>query len=96
MLRKLILSAATVALFTHAVAQDSTAPKPTFVISGYVDAYYRFNLSNPQKETESFNNFTSFTNSQNFFELCMASVNLEHSMGKVGAVVDLGFGNRAE
>ena len=96
MLRKLILSAATVALFTHPVAQDSTATKPTFVISGYVDAYYRFNLSNPKKETESFNNFTSFTNSQNSFELGMASVKLEHSMGKVGAVVDLGFGKRAE
>jgi hypothetical protein len=96
MLRKIILSAAAVAAFTYAEAQDSTAPKPAFVVSGYVDAYYRFNLSNPKKETGEINNFTSFTNSQNSFELNMASVKLEHSFGKVGAVADLGFGKRAE
>lgn len=96
MLRKFILSAATVAFFTHAEAQDSTAPKPTLAVSGYVDAYYRYNLSNPKKETGATNNFTSFTNSQNSFELNMASVKLEHSFGKVGAVADLGFGKRAE
>ncbi len=96
MIRKFILSAAILALFTQARAQDSTAPKPAFTISGYVDAYYRFNLSNPKKETGATNNFTSFTNSQNSFELNMASIKLEHSFGKVGAVADLGFGKRAE
>ncbi|OLY92182.1 Putative beta-barrel porin-2, OmpL-like. bbp2 [Cnuella takakiae] len=96
MLRKFIFSAAAVAAFTCVKAQDSTAPKPTLAVSGYVDAYYRFNLGNPKKETEATNNFTSFTNSQNSFELNMASVKLEHSFGKVGAVADLGFGKRAE
>lgn len=96
MLRKFILSAATVAVLTASHAQDSTAPKPTLTVSGYVDAYYRFNLGNPKKETGSFNNYTSFTNSQNSFELNMASIKLEHSFGKVGAVADLGFGKRAE
>ena len=42
------------------------------------------------------NNFTSFTNSQNSFELGMASVRLDHSIGKVSVVADLGFGKRAE
>lgn len=96
MLRKFIFSTAAVAVFGHAKAQDSTATQPKLAISGYVDAYYRFNLSNPKKETESTNNFTSFTNSQNSFELGMASVKLEHNVGKVGMVADLGFGKRAE
>ena len=71
-------------------AQDSTK---TLVISGGVDAYYRYNFAN--KGT---NNFTSFTNSQNSFELGMASVRADASAmgGKVTATVDLGFGRRAE
>ncbi|HZF65431.1 MAG TPA: outer membrane beta-barrel protein, partial [Chitinophagaceae bacterium] len=77
-------------------AKTSEAPEKSFAISGYVDAYYRFNFSNPKRETENYNNFTSFTNSHNSFELGMASVKLEHSMGKVGVVADLGFGRRAE
>lgn len=98
------LSAALLAMapfcFTIAqdIAQDSTAAetKSNFAITGYVDAYYRFNFSNPKKEQGTFNNYTSFTNSQNSFELGMASVKLEHSMGKVGVVADLGFGTRAD
>lgn len=94
MLRKLFLSIITISSFSLANAQDSTvADAPKFAISGYVDAYYRFNFSNPKEAT---NNLTSFTNSQNSFELGMASVKFEHSMGKVGVVADLGFGKRAE
>jgi hypothetical protein len=80
------------------IAQDSAATetKSNFAISGYVDAYYRFNFSNPRKEQGTLNNYTSFTNSHNSFELGMASVKLEHSMGKVGVVADLGFGTRAD
>src|SRR5687767_12412647 len=63
------------------------------VITASVDAYYRYNFANSKT---TFNNFTSFTNSQNSFELGMASVKLEHSIGKVGMVADLGFGKRAE
>ncbi len=77
-------------------AKTAEASPKTFNVSGYVDAYYRFNFSNPRKEAESFNNNTSFTNSHNSFELGMASVKLEHSMGKVGVVADLGFGKRAD
>lgn len=63
-------------------------------LSGYADAYYRYNFSNPQQPP--YNNLTSFTNSQNSFELGMISVKGEHSFGKVGLVADLGFGRRAE
>jgi hypothetical protein len=78
-------------------AQDSTqttASKP--VISGYVDVYYRYNLDDPSAKTGVFNNYTSFTNSHNSFELGMASVKLEYTTGKVGVVADVGFGRRAE
>ena len=42
------------------------------------------------------NNYTSFTNSQNSFELGMASVKAEYTTGKVTGIVDLGFGRRAD
>ncbi|HVG14711.1 MAG TPA: outer membrane beta-barrel protein, partial [Chitinophagaceae bacterium] len=103
MLRKISLCLVFTTSLLSLTAQDvvdsakTAEPSPkTFAVSGYVDAYYRFNFSNPKKESETFNNNTSFTNSQNSFELGMASVKLEHSMGKVGVVADIGFGKRAE
>lgn len=86
----------TAALLTATFARepdDSVKTKP-FKLSGYADGYYRHNLSNPQQAP--YNNLTSFTNSQNSFELGMISVKGEHTIGKVGLVADLGFGRRAE
>lgn len=94
MLRKISLSIIAGLTLSSAIAQDSTAKASPLNISGFVDVYYRFNFSNPKSE-QGFNNFTSFTNSQNSFELGMASVKLEHTAGKVGFVADLGFGKRA-
>jgi hypothetical protein len=100
MLRKLFFAIiAILALFTSN-AQDTTAssPAPQLVISGYADVYYRFNFDNTQLGGTmlGFNNATSFTNSQNSFELGMASVKAAYSTEKAGVVVDLGFGTRAE
>ena len=64
--------------------------KPALTISGSADVFFRYNT---QKQV--LNNKTSFTNSQNSFALGMASVKLEHTGSKVGAVLDLGFGTRA-
>ncbi len=91
-----------VALIATAVsqAQDSTvvaapAPeKPKPVISGSVDVYYRYNFANPKDGAT--NNLTSFTNSQNSFELGMATIRLDHSWGKASVTADLGFGRRAQ
>lgn len=69
-----------------------TSPAPT--ITGSVDAYYRYNFADPKSGT--INNYTSFTNSQNSFELGMASIRADHSFGKATATIDLGFGRRAE
>src|SRR5688500_4176939 len=96
MLKK-ILATATVCASIYAQAQDSAetlVSKP--VVTGYVDVYYRYNLSNPKKDAGVFNNYTSFTHSQNSFELNMASVKVEHSVGRVGIVADLGLGKKAE
>ncbi len=63
-------------------------------ITGSVDVYYRYNFNDPK--TAPFNSYTSFTGSQNSFELGMASLQAAHSFGKASAFVDLGFGRRAE
>jgi len=95
MLRKISFSLMGVLCLAGTYAQDSTkeAPKAT-TISGSVDVYYRYNLSGPK--TAPFNSGTSFTKSQNSFEIGMASVRLDHSFGKASATVDLGFGRRAQ
>jgi len=97
MLRKLIVTAVLTAALSPLFAQETPATEPVkeekkpLIISGFVDAYYRYDFSkNPS------NNRTSFTNSHNSFELGMASLKMEHSIGKVGFVADLGFGKRAQ
>jgi hypothetical protein len=83
-------------LFTNIIvkAQDSTK-KGSLSLFGSVDAYYRYNFQNA-KDSMHTNNYTSFTNSQNSFELGMASLKADYAIGKVEGVVDIGFGRRAE
>ncbi|AEV96512.1 hypothetical protein A4D02_20315 [Niastella koreensis] len=95
MLRKISsLAIFTVALGSYVEAQDSTKKSP-LVITGSVDAYYRYNFHNA-KDSGITNNYTSFTNSHNSFELGMASVRADYTTGRVTGVLDLGFGRRAE
>jgi hypothetical protein len=75
-------------------AQADSTKKSTTTFTGSVDAYYRFPFSDPPGTAT--NNLTSFTNSKNSFELGMASIKIDHSVGKVSATVDLGFGKRAQ
>src|SRR5215211_5170403 len=63
---------------------------PAFTFTGFADVYYRYDFAKIKA-----NNFTSFTNSHNSFELGMASVKLEYKTNKVSMVADLGFGKRA-
>ncbi|HEX8461809.1 MAG TPA: outer membrane beta-barrel protein [Segetibacter sp.] len=92
MLRKILTSAVALTGFTCSYGQDSaTENKSKLIVTGYADAYYRHDFNKQPG-----NNKTSFTNSHNSFELGMASVKLEHAVGKVGMVADLGFGRRAE
>ena len=99
MSRKFFSACLALCISAIAYSQDSTKPSgPT--ITGSVDAYYRYNFSNPTPVTGSVitnvNNFTSFTNSHKSYELGMASIKVDHSFGKASATVDLGFGKRAE
>ena len=99
---KILLIATIVHLSTN--AQDSTktaeapkadtvVPSPATTFSGSLDLYYRYNFANAPS---SFNNFTSFTNSQSSFELGMATIRADHSWSKAGVTVELGFGRRAQ
>jgi hypothetical protein len=94
MLRKICVLAISMATISHAMAQDIEKEKPKPVITGSADVYYRYNFSD--QKNDPYNNFTSFTNSHNSFELGMASIKVEHSVGKVGMVADFGFGRRAQ
>jgi len=95
MLRKISsLAIFSMALGSYVQAQDSTKKGP-LVITGSIDAYYRYNFHNA-KDSGITNNYTSFTNSHNSFELGMASVRADYTTGKVTGTLDLGFGRRAE
>src|SRR5450631_2103667 len=72
---------------------DSVPPSPATTFSGSLDLYYRYNFAN---SPSTFNNYTSFTNSQNSFELGMATIRADHSWAKGGVTVELGFGRRAQ
>jgi hypothetical protein len=101
MLRKIFLGTTVFFGFISVKAQTDSAsstssPLPT--ITGSVDTYYRYNFNDPKAggPINDYNNYTSFTNSQNSFQLGMASIRADHSFGKASATVDLGFGPRAE
>lgn len=104
MLKKLLLAGFAMAVIKESYSQEAAAPDSAknsataspapFKLSGSVDAYYRYNFQDPKAAF--FNSPTSFTQSQSSFELGMASIKAEHSIGKVGIVADLGFGRRAE
>jgi hypothetical protein len=79
-------------VFSKMNAQDSTK-KNSVQFSGAADIYYRYDFNNPKSP---YNNFTSFTNSQNSFELGIISLKAEHNIGKVGMVADIGFGKKAD
>src|SRR5689334_15624660 len=95
MLRKILACGIVLLIsFSSVFAQDSTK-KGTLTISGSADAYYRYNFQNA-KDSGRTNNYTSFTNSHNSFELGMASLKADYAIGKVDGVLDLGFSKRAD
>jgi hypothetical protein len=93
MLKKILTASISVFAFLATDAQTDSTKKATTTFSGFVDTYYRYCLADAPGKT---NNLTSFTNAHNNFELGMASVRIDHSIGKVAATADLGFGRRAQ
>ncbi len=92
-MKKIFIGVIVLTAYSKTFAQDSTKKSST-TFTGSVDAYYRYDLNNPKDY--SYNSLTSFTHSNNSFELGMASLRADHSFGKVAATIDLGFGRRAE
>lgn len=92
MLKKILAGTLAFVSFISVKAQTDSTKKSTTTFTGSVDGYFRYNFADAPGKT---NNFTSFTNSQNSFELGMASVRVDHSIGKVSATADFGFGRRA-
>jgi hypothetical protein len=88
MLRKISILFLAFASFILSHGQDSTKTSTT-TISGAVDVYYKYDFAKTK-----FNNYTSFTNSHNSFELGMANLKVEHTIGKIDMVADLAFGQR--
>lgn len=72
---------------------DSTKKSSPLTFSGSVDGYFRNAFKTLKEEN---NNFTSFTNSNQQFQLGMATAKVDYTKGKFFATVDLGFGKRAE
>src|SRR5450432_4236887 len=96
-MKKILMFIMTFIVCQVALAQDTDSTKkisPAPTITGSIDVYYRYNFNDPKSGGT--NDLTSFTNSQNSFELGMASVRADHSFGKATATIDLGFGRRAE
>ncbi|MEO5649794.1 MAG: outer membrane beta-barrel protein [Ginsengibacter sp.] len=93
MQKNLLMAICVFPAFTSVKAQDS-ARASSFKLSGSADIYYRYDFNNPK--VAPYNNFTSFTHSQNSFEPGMVSVKAEHTMKKGGVVADIGFGKRAQ
>ena len=96
-MKKILVFILALAAADYAYSQQADSAKKAnpFILTGSVDGYYRFNFSNA-KDSGRTNNYTSFTNSQNSFELGMANLKADYNKGKVEGVVDLGFGRRAE
>ena len=93
MQKKILLSIFLFPSVTALQAQDSAKISP-LKFSGSADAYFRYDFNNPKNVFH--NNNTSFTNSQNSFELGMVSFKTEYTAGKAGVVADIGFGKRAD
>src|SRR4051812_10669363 len=94
MLRKFIATSISMIISMIVLAQDSSKTNSAFKLSGSADVYYRYNFDKPKSYP--YNSLTSFTHTQNSFEIGMASIKAEHTIGKVGMAADLGFGTRAE
>lgn len=83
----LLIATFALAVFTNSFAQEAK-PAAT-VFAGSVDMYYKYDFSKFD------NSKTSFTKSNDSFELGMASIEASHKSGKAAVFVDLGFGTRA-
>lgn len=93
MLKKILFSCAGSCAILSGFAQKMEPPKSTTVITGYIDGYFR---ALTKDGVGNHNNYTSFTNSSNSFQLGMASIKVDQTYGKFSSTLDLGIGKRVQ
>ena len=81
------------ALFIFGITAVNAQETSSTTFAGNADFYYRFDFANAGNAAT--NNNTSFTNSNDSFELGMATIKATHKEGKASVVADLGFGLQA-
>ena len=97
-MKRLFMASMGIVSMMATMAQVDSTKKATTSFTYSVDTYYRYDFNdakNLPSGAQVTNNLTSFTNSKNSFELGMASIRVDHFVGKVAATADLGFGRRA-
>ena len=77
------------AICTANAQETAATATPATTFAGSADFYYKYDFA------EIDNSYTSFTHSQDSFEIGMASIEASHKLGKASVFVDLGFGTRA-
>jgi hypothetical protein len=93
MLKKILVSCASLCAMLNGFGQKAEPIKSTTTITGYIDGYFRA-LTKDGGGTH--NNFTSFTNSYNSFNLGMASVKIDQTYGRFSSTLDIGVGKRVD
>jgi len=96
-MKKFLLSAALIGCAIVAKAQDSVKSETTpLLISGSVDAYYKYDLSGFRNAAGSSNIPTSFATDQNSFSIGMVDIALKKKVNKAAFVGELSFGPRGQ
>lgn len=93
MLKKILIASAICCTIVPSIAQNDSTKKSNTTFTAYVDGYFRGLLKNGDGSN---NNYTSFTNSHNSFQLGMASIKVDQTFGKFTATLDIGAGKRAD
>jgi hypothetical protein len=96
-MKKTLLSAAILIAAISAKAQDTTkATDNPLIISGSVDAYYKYDFSKFRNAAGGSNIPTSFATDQNSVAIGMIDLGLKKKVNKASFVGELSFGPRGE
>jgi hypothetical protein len=93
MMRKTLYLILTSFLISASLFAQDTTSTGTFTISGYVDAYYQYNLNNP---SNNINRGRVFDLPHNNFSLGLAQTMFTYTYGNAKAVLDLTYGPNAD
>jgi hypothetical protein len=96
-MKKLLISSTIFLAAISAKAQDTTkAIENPLIISGSVDAYYKYDFSKFRNAAGGSNILTSFATDQNSFSIGMIDLAMKKKVSKASFVGELSFGPRGE